>query len=620
MKIRFSIGRVFIGACLCLLLAGCGDAWEEFEVKMGWRKPPPEPEPTSRPSFDPLFDETLAAQSRLADNAPLRVRGYGLVVGLGDNGSSDAPSSVRTFLIEQLNKQFDTMPRSRDQERPSASRLVDSMDSAVVEINAVIAPGSPRGSPLDVFVQAIPGTQTRSIEGGLLLPCELRLTAANASGSALLEGRVMARAGGPVFVNPFAEHSDGAGDPRRGWVLGGAVSTEERVSRILLNEPSYSMARRVEQRVNERFGQKPRATADAMSSGFVTLHTPMTYADRPEQFLALIPNLFIENSGGFIDRKLLDLTSAAVEPNANLERLSLVWEGLGRVAVPQLQRLYAHEDPAVGFFAARAGLRLHDTTAMGVITQMCSTTRHPYRAAAARELSDCDFPQAPLKMIGLLDNDDLEIRLSAHRALIRTRHAVIRTLTFQSSIDPQQVGLVLDVVDCGGKPMIYVRRSLEPRIIIFGARLAVDTPLFYAHPRELVTLNATETGGDITVLARERYGKPISDPVVIPPRVADLIAALADRPTRDEAGRLRGVGLAMSQVVQILDALCRDGTIDARLVMEQVDLDRLMGRPTSERPEAEESTEEPLPPEPKDDKLEPRRNEEETPEIPPDGR
>lgn len=609
-----TVGRTLILAILCSLFCGCSDSWEDFEVKMGWRKPPPEPEPTSRPSFDPVFDDTLAAQARLADNAPLRVRGYGLVVGLGENGSTDSPTAVRSYLIEQLNRQFDTMPRARDQERPSASRLVDSTDTAAVELNAVIMPGAPRGSALDVSVQAIPGTQTRSIDGGLLLPCELRLVAANASGAALLEGRVMARAGGPVFVNPFSERADGPGDPRRGWVLGGGVSTEERSARILLNEPSYSVARRVEQRVNERFGQKPKPTGEAMSSGFVMLHTPPTYAEHPDRFLALIPNLFVENSGGFIDRKLMDLSGAAVEPNANLERMSLVWEGIGRLAVPHLQRLYANEDPAIGFYAARAGLRLRDATALGVITQMATTTKHPYRAAAARELGTSEFPQAPLKMIGLLDSDDLEIRTAAHGALIRTRHPVIRSTVFQSTIDPQQVGLVLDVVDCGGKPLIYVYRSREPRIVLFGARLAVETPLFYAHPRELVTLNATESSGDITVLARERYGKTITEPVIIPPRVADLIAALADQPRRDEAGRMRGVGLAMSQVVQVLDALCREGSIEARLVMEEIDLERLMGpRETPERPAAEEPADEPLPPEKDGEKLEPRRMSEDEP-------
>jgi hypothetical protein len=306
-----------------------------------------------------------------------------------------------------------------------------------------------------------------------------------------------------------------------------------------------------------------------------------------------------------------------VEPEANLERISLVWEAMGRVAVPQLQRLYAHEDAAVSFYASRAGLRLRDTTALEVMRQIATTVRHPFRAEAARELSESEFPQALLKMVTLLDSDDLEIRLAAHRALSRTRHPVIQSTTFRSSIDPQQVGLVFDVVDCGGKPLIYVFRSLQPRIILFGARLPVETPLFYAHPRELVTLNATQAGGDITVLARERYGTPITEPVIVPPRVAELIAALADRPTRDDAQRIRGVGLSMSQVVQVLDALCREGSIDARLLMEEVDLDRLFGpRETPERPESEDATDEPLPPDPTDERLEPRRPEDEIePEI-----
>ena len=68
-----------------------------------------------------------------------------------------------------------------------------------------------------------------------------------------------------------------------------------------------------------------------------------------------------------------------------------------------------------------------------------------------------------------------------------------------------------------------------------------------------------------------------------------LSRALADLPTRDESDRVRGIGLNYAQVVQVLAALCRDGTIPARLVLERTSLTELLGpAPSPERRETDE--------------------------------
>ncbi len=64
---------------------------------------------------------------------------------------------------------------------------------------------------------------------------------------------------------------------------------------------------------------------------------------------------------------------------------------------------------------------------------------------------------------------------------------------------------------------------------------------------------------------------------------------MADLPVEDEAGRLRGVGLNYSQVVQVLATLERDGALPARMVLERESLAELLGpAEIPERPEADE--------------------------------
>ena len=151
-----------------LLILGCTDG--EFTLfKQKEKPPPPEKPPETVAARDPLLADTIGELALLADSEPLRVRGFGVVVGLGDSGGSDVPESIREYLIDYLTKE---MTSHSDSARPFASpeRLLASPDCAVVEVQGFIPPGAPPGTLFDVQVEAV-GTQARSIDGGLLLPC-----------------------------------------------------------------------------------------------------------------------------------------------------------------------------------------------------------------------------------------------------------------------------------------------------------------------------------------------------------------------------------------------------------------------------------------------------------------
>jgi hypothetical protein len=584
---RSRISRRLIAATLGLTaLTGCKDGWDElFKPKPAEESPPRPADPV-----DPLVVDTIGQYAVVADTGGLRVRGFSLVIGLGENGSSGCPASIREYLVDQLNRQVQAAGLRHDDERPrfSADRLIDSLDSAVVQVAGIVPGGAPKGTVFDVRVEAVPGTQTRSLEGGLLLPCELRIFDITASGQNMLAGRIVGRAGGPVFVNPFTGESGApAGDLGRGWVLGGAASTEERTTRLVLNDTSYTLAGRIRDRLNDRFGARP-PTADAQSKGAVTLHTPAAYARRPERFALLAPNVFLDSSPAFGEARLRALLTRLSEPNAPYELIALQCEAAGRGAVPLLKPQYAHSDPYVSFYAARTGLRLKDGGAVAILAQIAGNRQHPLRVEAARELGDSDIQVAAQRLVPLLDNEDQQVRIAAYEGLVRARHPVIRSRRIPCALDPEQVNVTVDLVESSAPPMIYARRTREPRIAVFGLRTPVITPMFYSHPADVVTVNAADERGDLTVFARERYGRKLNDRVVVAPRVVDLIAALVQLPTKDEGGRMKGVALSYSQTLQVLQMLCKDGVIPAEFVLEQVDLERLFGPDTPlERPETD---------------------------------
>ncbi|MFO0838048.1 MAG: flagellar basal body P-ring protein FlgI [Phycisphaerae bacterium] len=565
---------------LCLAIAtGC----EGFD----WSFKPKPQEPKAEPEKpkDTVTGDTVGDVALLGDAEGLRLRGFGVVVGLGENGSSDCPTAIRDYLVESLNKEFGSKATERAGPKFSAERLLDSPDSAVVEVQAFVPGAAPKGARIDILVQAIPGTQTRSLLGGVLIPADLRLFDVAVSGEGLLSGAVIARARGPVFVSPFAQGDTGS-DPRRGIILGGGFTLDARGARLLLKEPSYPVARQIERRLNERFGQRPKV-AEALSRGYVEVRAPLAYADRPERFLHLAAHIFLRTEGGFQDLKLRELAESASKPDAKLDSISLAWEGIGRNAVPSVKPLYAAESQALAFYAARAGLRLKDIDALLVIARIAATPGHEFRLAAVRELADCDMPQAGNHLAGLLDADEREVRIAAYEALCTLHHPRVQSRRFVHPLDPTQPSFVLDAIETRASPFIHVRTSGEARVAVFGSKVGVATPLFYNHPTDVVTISA-EDRGDLTIIGQTREKRPLPQPMTTAPRVLDLIIALADVPMLGENKKLRGAGLDYSQVVQVLAALCKDGHIGAPLTPQKSALSDLLTPPALQRPESDE--------------------------------
>lgn len=576
-----------------LLLAGCAGGDRRS------RDLPPEPIPQPAAVRDAVIGDTVGAQTLVSSGDPLHLRGFGLVVGLGENGGSDCPSTIREYLLDYLAREFAPRGTGERQPRFSPQRMIDSLDTAVVAVHGLVPAGAPRGTPFDLQIQAV-GTQARSLKGGVLMPCELRQFDVAASGKGLVTGRVLARARGAVFTDP-AVTSEGAAadrDPRRGFVLGGGRNLEDRPVRLLLQEPSYWMARRIERRVNERFGQDPPA-AKAISKGYLSLTTPAEYAQQPERFTQLATHLFLENTPAQVERKLAELAQQLDGPESALNNISLVWEGIGRTVIPRIQPLYSHARAAVRFYAARAGVRLRDVNAVEVLAEVATTPESEYALPAVYELGWCRYPQAARHLAALLDHDDQFLRIAAYEGLRRHRHPAIETHTFPSALDPAQVNVTLDVVESSGEPMVYVRRTLEPRIALFGGRTTVGLPLFYNHPDNLVTLNALAGQTDIAIMGRSRAGRLMAEPLVVPARVVEVLRALADLPDRRSDGPVTGFGLGYTEVVEVVGALCDSGAIPAQLVMQPITAADLLGpAELPERPESDElSPEEPARPE-----------------------
>jgi flagellar basal body P-ring protein FlgI len=515
--------------------------------------------------------DTIGSLAWLQGMQPMRVRGYGIVVGLGEAGSRECPPDIRNSLVQEMRRRHHLGSQIRGLKELSPSDLLNDLDTAVVVVTAEIAGAATRGTSMDVRVSALPGTQTKSLEGGYLWRCDLKRFRA-AGPSAVIQGKTLAYAEGPVFVNPFDEEGRPLEEtaPREGVVLSGGAVVVSRDIRLELREPSFQMAMSMARQINNRYGHEEKV-ADATSPGTIELHIQGSYRGREDYFLSLITHLLARESPGNAEERIRALADEILDPDAPHDDIGLAWETFGQRALPVIRRLYTDHRPYVNFYAARTGIRLDDEAALLVLRRHAHDLQSPHQQEAIRGLASAvNFTEAADILRPLLSHENERVRIMSYQALRERGDRYIK---------PLRVGapnFIIDRVRSTSPDLIYARTGQAQRLAIFGEP-ACRPPVFYEHPDGLYGLHATKSGETITVMRRNADGLLVAEPAEAPLEVVGLAATMGGELTEGLDGTPPGLNLAYSHVVKSLYDLAEKGTIRAAFHIEGIEDRRWLG-------------------------------------------
>ena len=569
---------VAVGLCAAMVMAGC----EEGPARPAVNRPTAVVVPPGRAG-------TVAEYAHLVGPNAMMVRGYGLVVGLGRSGSSEVPPALRRYLTEQMLKHKLFSPTAGTAALTPARMLAD-LDTAVVVVKGRIPAAAPVGARFDLQVEALPGTQTVSLDGGVLMTTELHL-ALDDSIVSVQRAKSWAIGRGAVFVNPFVRRGRGgdAGKLRVGRVLNGGTVTRPQPIRLELRRPDYRVARVIERRINQRFGLGSGKIANARTSAIVDLRIPRRYRKDYRHFLDLVLHVYLQGGPEGVERYARQLARAIMLPTALHEDISLAWEAMGREILPVIRPLYTANNPAAAFFSARAGLRLGDVLALAPMIRMAKQASSAYQLPAIHELGRArSFVQALGALQRLLNSSEQMVRFAAYEALVRRGgSSMIRRVEIPGQFQ-------LDLVQSEGPYAVYATSAGPPRIVLFGPDIPIRRPVFYCPEDELVTINALAGDKTISIYRKvPRTGK-MSETFEVAPTLEALILVMGKLPAPGPDGRPEGLGLTYSQVVSVLYGLSKENDIPARFVLQRPEAIRriyssvpAMGRP--DMPEQEQA-------------------------------
>jgi hypothetical protein len=497
---------------------------------------------------------TISNVCELDGYADAPVQGYGLVCGLRETGSHDCPSSLKDYILAALRT-----PEVRDAmgsyyRQFKAEDILRDRSTAVVQISGAVPAGAPKGKSFDVQVTVLPSTQSTSLQGGKLLPCELRTV--TTGGQRPVAGRAVAIASGPIFVNPFpVGQRDGEAlqaDPRQGGVIGGAISLKDRQIDLLLTEPSWRQATRIQNRINSRF-----STADGpevavgLSRSAIRIQIPEQYQDRYNHFISMLMTLYLSDDSAFLFSKLDTLSELARDDldDADFESLCVSWEAIGKDALLSLTDLYQNQQGKTQFYAARTALDLGDLAALDTIIQTAQETGHPSQTLAVKTLHRyVERPTARRALLQLVDGSDVSLRLLAYDGLRKANDVIIKSHIIRR-------GFWLDVVETRGDNLLCVWTSHTPRFVLFGERIPCRNNIFFESSDQPLTINSSGTDNELTIIRNIDEGliKVKSDLNAV-----DLIVKMSMPPRPEQSAESGGAGLSFSEIAGILYEMCRE--------------------------------------------------------------
>lgn len=534
---RFS--RQYMLLILCLVFSCC--------MSGCMQEPQQQPQTVDRPPvvIDP--SSTIGSISQIFGTGSIRVRGIGLVAGLHGTGSSECPPRIRPELEKYIWKKI---PQTENPINPSA--LIESQNTAVVEIFGIIPSLSSPLEGFDVVVRPLSSTQTTSLDGGYLYTTELKeLSRLSNIDQFTQYTKVVAEADGPIYADKLRSENS-----TNWYVLGGGRPLEKSTVKLILNQPDFVTANAIRNRINERFGPK---TAIPNSSEQITLSFPPRYYEQKPRFLMMVQSLILAENPAIRKaylQSMIDQFSAG--PQENVE---LALESLGKPALDSLAPLLEHPDASVRFYAARCMLNIGDDRPIQTLRNIIIDRTSPFRIPAIQVLGhSAKRSTARPILLNILSDSDIEVRLAAYEMLIRLESPEILRKYVADK------GFVVDSILCGGPKVIYAYQQQTPRIVIFGSPIHCQDSLFIQSDDQSVTINAT-AGDDFIAVSRQHPARPrVLGPLSSGRQVSSLIQTLGELP-ESETGRTRpGLAVPYAEILPILKKMCMKNAIPAQFI------------------------------------------------------
>ena len=389
-----------------------------------------------------------------------------------------------------------------------------------------------------------PGSEATSIRGGWLYKAELV-----AKGTFGVDTRPLATVDGPVFINPIATAEP---DPKSGYILGGGRTLDEYAAILRLRRADYRMASMIRNRLSERYGAEHRpGHFPPRYRGADPVRVPPPQAAIPCDGSGHVPG--DHGRAGQCQNQRVRPPVGRVRRQGGSE---IALEAVGRESLGKLGVLLKASDAEVRLRAARCMLALGDDRGFAVLRELALDAKSPFRLEALDAVMvSARRNDAVTLARRLLRDDDAKIVLAAYEHLRQMDDPTVKRELIGRSFSLEQVVQT-------NRKAIFVSRSGDPRVVLFGAPLRCSNNMFVESPDQSIVVNARAGRGFVSITRKHPTRPGIMGPIRTGFDVGSVVRALGAE-AATSGGQLQGLGVPYAEVIAILEQLSAKDAVDA---------------------------------------------------------
>jgi hypothetical protein len=492
----------------------------------------------SKPAATIEPDATIGSLAEVSSFESIPVEGYGLVGGLSGTGSSECPAPIREYLKQYILQQL-------AEDKVNVDELINGPDTAVVMVQGIMPTAVPKNQYFDVRVSVLPGTQTTSLEGGWLYGTELK--AAGGFGIAM---KALATAKGPVFVDTLSPDET---NKKTGFVLAGGRVLDEYEINIGLRQPDYKIASLITNKLNGHFGG---STARAVSPSQIELKVPAAYKKQKQRFVSIVKAIYLTETPE-ATRERINMLIKKLATSEDKYTSETALEAIGNESLGKLTALLNSSQEQVRLGAARCMLNLGNDGGLNTLREIASNKDSAYRIEALDAITTSASRNDAIAISRkLLRDSDPNIKLAAYENLRKLEDITVIQKLIARNFYLEQI----TQIEYKG---IFVSRSGQPRIALFGTPIYCHDNIFIQSADGSITINAPAGQKYISIIRKHPKRPNVIVQLKSSFELSDIIQTLCEEPLKKTKGERRGLNVSYAEAISLLKQMCDKGAVEA---------------------------------------------------------
>jgi len=415
----------------------------------------------------------------------------------------------------------------------------------VVLLEGIMPAAASKNQYFDVRVVALPGTQTISLEDGWLYRAVLQV-----KGTFGVSTRVVADAEGPIFIDKIGTSKP---DTRLGYILAGGSILEEYRINLVFYRRDYRIASLVRNRLDGRFGY---GTAKAVSPSRIELKVPAKYKGQKQRFASIVKTMYLDYGPEITEERIKTFVrKLAVSEDKHESEIAL--EAIGNESLSKLSVLLNSSDEQVRLRAARCMLNLGSDRGLQALREIALDGGSANRLEALEAITTAarrnDAAAISRK---LLRDQDFDMRLAAYEQLRKLDDIALTQRLVARSFYLEQIAQT-------EHRAIFVSRSGQPRIVLFGAPIRCRDNIFVQSSDGNITINAPPGQKYVSIIRKHPRRPDVILQVKSSFELVDIILTLCEEPLKKDKQARHGLGISYADMIALLKQMCDKGAVRA---------------------------------------------------------